>query len=133
MDCLPTFWILPPRLGSMTEIWRRQVTDIVVIVHFLLFFLFFPLHHPPPLTSLHPTPPHSHPPTPDHSPSEARSCCPTDSCLCSRPTLSPPLSTHLHQREPGPAIPWHQECIVHNPQLLEATLPVWVHFTHSTL
>src|SRR5258705_2854383 len=56
MDHSSTFQILPPRLGSMTGIWRRQVTDIVVIVHFLLFFLFFPLHHPPPLTCLHPTP-----------------------------------------------------------------------------
>src|SRR5258708_37798883 len=57
MDHSSTFWILPLRLGSMTGIWRRQATDIVVIVHFPLFFLFFPLCHPPPLTCLHPTPP----------------------------------------------------------------------------
>src|SRR5258708_3492893 len=92
MDCSSTFQILPLRLGSMTGIWRRQATDIVVIVHFLLFFLFFPLHHPPPLT-------HSCPSTPDHSPSEVRSHCPADSRPCLRPTLSLPLSTHLHQQE----------------------------------
>src|SRR6266436_6217905 len=98
MDCSSTSQILPPRLISMTGIWRRQVTDIVVIVHFLLFFLFL---SPPSSSTLNLSPPHPHPhscpPTPDHSPSEARSHCPADSCLCLRPTLSLPLSAHLHQ------------------------------------
>jgi|SRR5260221_10395903 len=124
MDCSSTFWIPPPRLISMTGIWRRQATDIVVIVHFSPFLSFsFPLCHPPPLACLHPHP-HSCPHTPDHSPSEARSCCPTDSCPCSRPTLSLLLSMHLHQQEPELTIPWHQECIAHDPQLIEVTLPV---------
>src|SRR5258707_6746282 len=66
MDHSSTPWILPPRLISTTGIWRRQVTDIVVIVHFSPFLSFhtfspflsfsFPLHHPPPLACLHPTP-----------------------------------------------------------------------------
>src|SRR5258708_36473076 len=98
MDCSSTSWIPPPRLRSMTGIWRGQVTDIVVIVHFLLFLLSL---SPPSSSTLNLSPPHphphSHPPTPDHSPSEVRSCCPTDSHPHSRPTLSLPLSTHLHQ------------------------------------
>src|SRR5258705_7619177 len=57
MDHSSTFWIPPPRLISMTGIWRRQVTVIVVIVQFSPFLSFsFPLHHPPPLACLHPTP-----------------------------------------------------------------------------
>src|SRR5258708_38515803 len=59
------FQILPLRLGSTTGIWRRQVADIVVIIHFFLFFLLFLLFllslsclsflHPPPSTRLHST------------------------------------------------------------------------------
>src|SRR5258708_39972518 len=58
------FRIPPPRLGSMTEIWRNQAADIVIIIHFLFFLLFFlfllslsclffPL--PPPSSRLHST------------------------------------------------------------------------------
>src|SRR6266436_9281202 len=105
MDHSSTSQIPPLRLRSTTGIQRGQATDIVVIVHFLLFFLFL---SPPSSSTLNLSPPHPHPhscpPTPDHSPSEARSHCPADSHLCSRPTLSPPLSTHLHQQEPEPTV-----------------------------
>src|SRR5258708_31084346 len=98
MDCSSTSWILPLRLVSTTGIQRRQATDIVVIVHFLLFFLFFfPLSSSTLNLSPHHPHPHSCPPTPDHSPSEVRSHHPTDSHLHSRPTLSLPLSVHLCQ------------------------------------
>src|SRR6266436_3899140 len=57
------FWIPPPRLCSMTGIWRRQAADIVVIIHFFLLFFLFLLSlshlsflHPPPSTRLHSTP-----------------------------------------------------------------------------
>src|SRR5258708_9407905 len=96
MDCSSTSQILPLRLISMTGIWRRQVTDIVVIVHFLLFFLFL---SPPSSSTLNlsPPPPHPHspPPTPDHIPSQTRSPFPSCPCPAFRPTLSMPLSTHL--------------------------------------
>src|SRR5258708_19307013 len=106
MDCSSTFQIPPLRLISMTGIWRRQVTDIVVIVHFSPFLSF---HTFSPFLSLfffsslssstlslsppHPHP-HSHPHAPDHSPSEVRSCFPTASPPPFTPTLSPLLSTH---------------------------------------
>src|SRR5260221_8482175 len=105
MDCSSTFQILPPRLISMTGIWRRQVTDMVVIVHFSPFlsfhtfspFLSFFFFSPPSPSTLslsppHPHPhPHSRPHAPDHSPSEAKSCRPADSHPHLRPTLSPLL------------------------------------------
>src|SRR5260221_13979214 len=95
MDCSSTFQILPPRLISMTGIWRRQVTDMVVIVHFspflsfhtfspfLSFFFFSP---PSPSTlSFSLLPPHPHPPPlpppPHHAPLNASS---------SRPSVPPP-------------------------------------------
>src|SRR5260221_10308159 len=65
MYCSAAFQILPPRLSSMTGIRRRQVADIVVIIHFLFFLLFFlfllslsclSFLHPPPSTRLHSTP-----------------------------------------------------------------------------
>src|SRR5258708_39402783 len=133
MDCSAAFQIPPPGLRSMTGIQRRQVADIVVIMHFspflsfLSFLSFSFFSSSPTLNSspLHPDHhPHSHPVAPDHSPSEARSCHPTDSHLHSKPTPSPPPSAHLHQRELEPATPWHRECIAHNPQLIEDALLV---------
>src|SRR5258708_4983911 len=56
------FRILPPRLGSTTGIRRRQVADIVVIIHFSPFLSFpsflslLSFLHPPPSTCLHFTP-----------------------------------------------------------------------------
>src|SRR5260221_11099554 len=64
MYCSAAFQIPHPRLGPMTGIWRRQVADIVVIVHFFVFLLFFlfllslshlSFLHPPPSTRLHST------------------------------------------------------------------------------
>src|SRR5258708_18439210 len=60
MYCSAAFQILPPRLRSMTGIQRRQVADIVAIIHFSPF-LSFPSFlsllslflHPPPSTCLH--------------------------------------------------------------------------------
>src|SRR5258708_38475767 len=127
MYCSAAFWIPPPRLGSMTGIWRRQVADIVVIIHFSPFlsfpsFSFLSFFSSPPTfnsSPLHPNHhPHSHPVTPDHSPSEARPHCPADSHLHSKPTPSLPPPMHLCQRELEPATPWHRECIAHDPQLI---------------
>src|SRR6266446_1499488 len=70
MYCSAAFRILPPRLGSTTEIRRNQAADIVIIIHFLFFLLFFlfllslsclsfsclSFPHPPPSTRLHSTP-----------------------------------------------------------------------------
>src|SRR5258708_26371473 len=67
MDHSSTFRILPPRLISTTGIWRRQVTDIVVIVHFSPFLSFFFFSPPSSSTlSLYPSfpPPHTPPPPP---------------------------------------------------------------------
>src|SRR5258707_9752415 len=125
MDHSAAFRILPPRLRSMTGIWRRQAADIVVIIHFSPFLSFSFFSSSPTLNSspLHPDHhPHSHPVTPDHSPSEARSCCPTDSHLHLKPTPSLPPSAHLCQQELEPATPWHQGVIAHDPQLIEGTL-----------
>src|SRR5258708_14109521 len=99
------FQIQPPRLGSMTGIWRRQAADIAVIIHFSPF-LSFPsfsfssfFSSPPTFNSspLHPDHhPDSHPLAPDHTPSEARSHHPTDSHLHSKPPPSlPPSLTPL--------------------------------------
>src|SRR5258705_12579883 len=98
MDCSSTFQIPPLRLISMTGIWRRQVTDIVVIVHFSPFLSF---HTFSPFLSLfffsslssstlslsppHPHP-HSHLHAPHHTPSEVRSPSHTHSS----PHYSPP-------------------------------------------
>src|SRR5258708_22890077 len=71
MYCSAAFRILPPRLGSTTEIRRNQAADIVIIIHFLFFLLFFlfllslsclsfsclSFPTPPPSTHLHSTPP----------------------------------------------------------------------------
>src|SRR5258708_17659935 len=127
------FRIPPPRLRSMTGIWRRQAADIVVIIHFSPF-LSFPsfsfssfFSSPPTLNSspLHPDHhPHSRPVAPDHSPSEARSRRPADSHLRSKPTPSPPPSAHLCQQELEPAAPRRRECVAHDPQLVEDALLV---------
>src|SRR6266436_6730133 len=139
------FWIPPPRLSSMTGIWRRQVADIVVIIHFFVFspFLSFPsfsflsfFSSPPTFNSspLHPDHhPHSRPVAPDHSPSEARSRRPADSHLHSKPTPSLPPSAHLCQQELEPATPQHRECIAHNPQLIEDALLVHTECHESPL
>src|SRR5258708_34124866 len=133
MDRSAAFRILPLRLRSMTGIWRRQVPDIVVIIHFspflsfLSFLSFSFFSSSPTLNSspLHPDHhPHSRPVAPDHSPSEARSHRPADSHPCSKSTPSLPPSMHLHQRELEPATPQRQECIAHNPQLIEDGLLV---------
>src|SRR5258708_5798633 len=150
MDHSSTFWILPLRLRSTTGIWRRQVTDIVVLYIFSFSFFsynfasffcvsFFPLFLPLSSTTLNSSPclhhhhPHSCPSAPDCSPSEARSCCPADSHPCLRPTLSPPLSVHLCQQEPEPMTPQHQDCVVHDPQLVEGTLLVHAEHHESPL
>src|SRR5258708_39955291 len=100
------FQIPPPRLGSMTGIWRRQAADIVVIFCFspsLSFpsFSFLSFFSSPPTFNSSPLHPDHHPHSclvaPDHSPSEVRSHCPTDSHLRSKPTPSLPPSTHLCQ------------------------------------
>src|SRR5258708_28627658 len=108
------FWIPPPRLGSMTEIQRRQAADIVIIIHFLFFsfsffsfflflvFLFLTPHLQ--LVSTPPRPPPSlFPVAPDHSPSQVRSPSPPDSHLHSKPTpsLSPSMHPHLRELEPS--------------------------------
>src|SRR5258708_6410548 len=65
MYCSAAFQIPHTRLGPMTGIWRRQVADIEVIVHFFVFLLCFlflcslshlSFLHPPPSTHLHSTP-----------------------------------------------------------------------------
>src|SRR5258708_12092649 len=90
MYCSAAFRILPPRLGSTTEIRRNQAADIVIIIHFLFFLLFFlfllslsclsfsclSFPHPPPSTRLHP------PPTPTLTP-------PPSLPLLPPPTLRP--------------------------------------------
>src|SRR5258708_25546076 len=85
------FQIPPLRLRSTTGIQRRQVADIVVIIHFSPF-LSFPSFSSPPtlnLSPLHPNHhPHSCPVASDHSTSEVRSCLPADSHLRSKPTPS---------------------------------------------
>src|SRR5258708_17677475 len=62
LHCSAAFQIPPPRLDSMTGIQRRQVADIVVIIHFFLLFFLFLLSlshlsflHPPPSTCPHST------------------------------------------------------------------------------
>src|SRR5258708_34405839 len=105
------FQIPPPRLGSMTGIWRRQAADIVVIFVFSPFlsfpsFSFLSFFSSPPTfnsSPLHPDHhPHSHLVAPDHRPSEARSRHPADSHLHSKPTPSPPPSTPLRHHELDP-------------------------------
>src|SRR5258708_2649693 len=61
MDHSSVFQIVALRLRSMKGIQRRQVADIVAIVHFLLFFLFFFFFHPPSSSpTLNSSPPHPH-------------------------------------------------------------------------